>query len=524
MSVPAYLETHMAIVGTTGAGKTVTGKGYAEQLLGDGRQVIVIDPTGAWWGMQLNAAGDGPGIHIAVFGGLHGNAPLDPDDGNRLAELLIDQRVSAIVDLSEFDEEEQRAFALAFIARMRTKPIGNLHLVIDEADELAPELVPDSDAFKLKRALAWIAKRGRIRGFVLTIITQRPADIAKSVLALAQTMVIHRLIAPQDQAPIDRYLKSHAAAATRKEVLGSLAGLQRGERWIYSPVEVILERGTSPALTTFDSSAAPIAGQEAAEPQALADVDFTALAAAFLEGRPKPDPIDEAEAREPGAWEALIARVATLEAAIGAAPPEAATQDPQTAGEPVSDVEGAAEDTMASEETAYRSAPSAARSPSGSAPRGRKALAVLARIHPARLSEPQWATIAGYARSGGTWKTYRAELAREGLIDLRGDRWGATAAGLLAAGTTPAPLPQPGPALARFWGDRVPGARRLVDVLVKRWPHQTTSDALASDVGMSAAGGTFKTYLGRLRTNGLLEEKNRRLRLAPAIMEDADAR
>ena len=530
MTVPAILETHMAIVGTTGAGKTVTGKGYVEQLLGDGRQVVVIDPTGAWWGMQANAAGDGPGLRIPVFGGLHANAPIEADDGARVAELLIEQRVSAIVDLSEMDEEEQRLFALGFIARMRTKPIGNLHLVIDEADELAPELVPDSAAFQLKRALAWIAKRGRIRGFVLTIITQRPADIAKSVLALAQTMVIHRLIAPQDQAPIDRYLKSHGTAATRKEVLASLAGLKRGERWIYSPVEDVLERGTSPALTTFDSSAAPIAGQAATEPQALADVDFAALAEALAAGRPAPDKIAEVEARDPGAWEALVARVDALEAARAAAfdkiPADAdlpaGVEHPAPVVEPIAPRADVDEALAAMRSPrGYRVRVGGPPSPMADAPgavRGRKALAVLARIHPAGLTEPQWATLAGYTRSGGTWKTYRADLARAGLIEQVGERWGATSAGLTAAGVSSAPLPPPGPALARFWSERVPGAPRLVEVLVKRWPHAVTAESLASDVGMTASGGTFKTYLGRLRSNGLLEERGRRVRLAPAIM------
>ena len=518
MSVPAILETHMAIVGTTGAGKTVTGKGYVEQLLLDGRQVVVLDPTGAWWGMQSNAAGDGPGLHIAVFGGLHGNAPLDPDDGVRLAELLIEQRVSAIVDLSEFDDEEQREFALAFIARLRTKPIGVLHLVIDEADEIAPEIVVKG-AKPLQRALAWIAKRGRIRGFRLLIITQRPADIAKSVIALSQTLAIHRLIAPQDQAAIERYLAAHATKEVKAEVLGSLAKLRRGERWIYSPVEDVLERGASPALTTFDSSAAPIAGEEASEPQALADVDFTALAEAFAAGRAGPDVVAEADARDPGAWAGLLARVDALEAALEQRGPVSAAELPAGVDLPAPSVEPIeTADAPIGEHVVTARPPRAERA--GGALRGRKALATLARIHPVRLTEAQWATLAGYARSGGTWKTYRAELARDGLIDwtTSDGRFYATRDGLAAAGVDPVPLPPPGLALARFWGERIPGARRLVDVLVKRWPHLTTADALASDAGMTATGGTFKTYLGRLRTNGLLEEKNRRLRLAPALM------
>lgn len=76
-----------------------------------------------------------------------------------------------------------------------------------------------------------------------------------------------------------------------------------------------------------------------------------------------------------------------------------------------------------------------------------------------------------------------------------------------------------------MWGQRIPGVRRMVDVLIKRWPHATRVEALASDSGMTASGGTFGTYLSRLRTNGLLEETGkgeaRRVRLAPGVMGDA---
>ncbi len=294
---------------------------------------------------------------------------------------------------------------------------------------------------------------------MLTVITQRPTELAKSVLALAQTMVIHRLIAPQDQAPIDRYLKSHAGAETRAAVMGSLAKLQRGERWIYSPVEDVLERGTSPALTTFDSSAAPIAGQEATEPRALADVDFAALAESLAAARPEPDVVEEAEARQPGAWDLLVARVDALEAAIAAGLSPSAAEPPAEGDLPASAVaEHEPAPDIAEILVAARSPrgyrirvvgppPGASAEAGASAVRGRKALAVLARIYPARLTEAQWATIAGYARSGGTWKTYRALLASDHLIHQDGDRWGATAAGMRAAGVALEPLPPAGPQL-----------------------------------------------------------------------------
>lgn len=44
------LEQHVAIVGRTGSGKSYTARGAVEGLLDAGRQVVVLDPTGVWWG------------------------------------------------------------------------------------------------------------------------------------------------------------------------------------------------------------------------------------------------------------------------------------------------------------------------------------------------------------------------------------------------------------------------------------------------------------------------------------------
>jgi hypothetical protein len=58
----------------------------------------------------------------------------------------------------------------------------------------------------------------------------------------------------------------------------------------------------------------------------------------------------------------------------------------------------------------------------------------------------------------------------------------------------------------------------MIDVLAKRWPHFVTKDGLAADLGMAPDGGTFKTYLGRVRGNGMLEEQGKKLRLSSSIM------
>ena len=49
----AALDERVAIVGTSGSGKTYAAKGWIEQLLDAGARVCVVDPLGVWWGLML---------------------------------------------------------------------------------------------------------------------------------------------------------------------------------------------------------------------------------------------------------------------------------------------------------------------------------------------------------------------------------------------------------------------------------------------------------------------------------------
>lgn len=102
----------------------------------------------------------------------------------------------------------------------------------------------------------------------------------------------------------------------------------------------------------------------------------------------------------------------------------------------------------------------------------RRMLEVLARSHPARRSRAQIGTLAGFTPSGGTFRTYWGTLRRSGFAHL---------------GEAPrAPLSRD-ETLAMWRSALRAGERSMLDVLV-----ETT-----------ASGGTFSTYLGTLRRNGL---------------------
>lgn len=540
----SIVDTHHAIVGSSGMGKTVTGKAEAEQLIRGGRHIAIIDPTDVWYGLRSNARGTGRGLDIPIFGGLHGDMAIGPSDGEAVARIIIEQNVSAIVSLGQIhDAVDQRRFMAAFVKRLRHKPKGNFHLIVDEADEACPQTPVDDIGFRLLQDMIWIAKRGRAAGFVLTAITQRPADISKAVLSQMQTIIAHRLIDPRDQKAIDDYLKAKGDKAARDQVMQSLPELAIGERWIYSPGAQLLERGTTPAIATFDSSRTPAPGETHVEPKMLGQIDVAALAAALAK------PADAADAKTKGdavgayvagaaAGEAFAERdrrIAELEDMLEGERRARAEKDSAIAAA-IETLQAAAFSITKPKTEAREAEPKAkpaggargqgvAGKPGGDDPatpeaaiRGRKALEALARIHPAGLTENQWAALAGYARSGGTWGTYKGQLRSAGLIALDGQLWRSTKAGLKAAGVKGGELPDLGPELVRFWTKRIPGVTRMGEVLLQRWPHFTTREGLAADLGMAAAGGTFGTYLGRLRSNGLLEEKAKRIRLNPEMM------
>src|SRR5215211_3942210 len=110
----AALDDRIAIVGTAGSGKTYTAKGFVERLLDAGARVTIIDPLGVWWGLRAGAAGEG-GYPVIVFGGRHADVPITAETGAPLGQLIAQQALASVVDLSELGSNAaRRGFMTAF--------------------------------------------------------------------------------------------------------------------------------------------------------------------------------------------------------------------------------------------------------------------------------------------------------------------------------------------------------------------------------------------------------------------------
>src|ERR1700679_38640 len=100
----------IAILAKRRAGKSYTARRIAEDLLIADQQVVIIDPKGDWWGIRSSADGKGPGFPVVVLGGEHGDLPLEKTAAETVARLIVEERVSVLLDLGEFRKGEVAAF------------------------------------------------------------------------------------------------------------------------------------------------------------------------------------------------------------------------------------------------------------------------------------------------------------------------------------------------------------------------------------------------------------------------------
>ena len=283
LRLPLDLITETAaIIAKRGVGKTYTASVITEELLKAGGHVIAIDPVGVWWGLRASSDGEpAGGLQVLILGGNHGDLPLDPGSGRAVADLIVDERLSCVLDLSLMTQEEAARFLAPFLDRLYQINRAPLHLMVDEADSVAPQ-VPARGESPMLAAMDRIVRRGRARGLGVTLITQRPAVLSKNVLTQIELLITLRLTSPNDRKAIDGWIQAQGTEEERRAVMASLATLEVGEAWFWSPAWLgLLKRVRIRQRQTFDSSATPKVGQTLAAPRTLASIDISALKERF---------------------------------------------------------------------------------------------------------------------------------------------------------------------------------------------------------------------------------------------------
>lgn len=275
LQLPAEIAGQtVALVGIRGSGKTNTAGVIAEELLDRHQPIVVLDPTDAWWGLRS-------GYPVFIFGGPHGDIPLAETDGKVLAEFVVTEQVPLILSLRHLRKNAQRRFVTEFCEELyhlkgRDEYRSPLTVFIDEAPLFIPQRVIGEVA-RTVGAVEDLISRGRNSGFGVVLIGQRPATINKDVLSQADTIISHRLTSPQDRKALAEWIEENATIEEYKSVLSSLATLKTGMAWVWAPSVDIIRQVQIKKRKTFDSSAAPKAGQSVKPPKALAEIDLNKL-------------------------------------------------------------------------------------------------------------------------------------------------------------------------------------------------------------------------------------------------------
>lgn len=321
LSLPYEVVTQkLAWLGISGSGKTYGATKLAELMLGIGAQIVVLDPVGVWYGLRLAGIHD-PKFKIVVFGGLHGDLPLDTSDGSRIADLVVERNISAILDVSQFEDDDDRErFATDFAARFffRKKAARSaVHLFVDECQDFVPQEVSN------KRMLATfnrLIKMGRNFGIGISLISQRPQEVNKKVLNQTEVLFAFRMNGPHERATVESWA-STKGYDSETSIGDALPTLKTGQPHVWSPNWLGISRVVRilPKMTR-DVSETPKVGVAPIGHEALPPIDIEALRA-HLKALTPEVPEDEADDEQaPAAYRArthkLLALVHKQEAQI----------------------------------------------------------------------------------------------------------------------------------------------------------------------------------------------------------------
>lgn len=473
--IDAILEDRLAIVGTAGSGKTYAAGVLTESVLADGHRAIIVDPLGVWYGLRLRQDGVTPSrFNPVIFGGKHGDLSLTEHGGQVIGEAVAGMAQSCVLDLSQFGTTaSERRFMLAFLTALyRNTTNSPVHIIFDEADMWAPQKIFDKDgeSAKLLGMMETLVRRGRVKGFIPWLITQRPAVVSKNVLSQADGIIAMKLTSSQDRDAIGAWVEGQADKGQWKALYGSLAEMQRGHGIIWIPGRGIMEEGTFPAKATFDSSRTPKRGETVAAVE-LKPIDIGVLKERLSRVEA------ETKANDP---KTLRAEIAALKRQLITVTPSAKV------------------DTREIEETAEQ--------------RGReRALKAVA-----GLAMDMVKSLEGVEQSVASTRR---------LLDSFGGFIASQASHLREYKTAPRPVPISQPRERVFTRNGIgaisPSARAILDVIHKSYPRGLSFDTAARHAVISKRSSAYRKYRAEVLESGEVEGNETRLVSLPEFAQSA---
>ncbi len=499
-------------------------------MLREQQQVCWLDPLDVAWGLRSSSDGRTAGYGIIVMGGEHGDLPLEATTGAIVAEFVVSTGASVILALRHLSMSDQRRFATDFFEHVfalkgKTGNRTPLHLVLDECDEFVPQRIMHGYE-RLFGAVDRIVRRGRSSGLGVTLISQRPAVVNKDVLSQCETLVCHRTISPQDRKALDGWIAAHDVHGQRDAFLSSLAILERGEAWVWSPGWLdVFERVKIRAPQTFDSSSTPKAGDRPKAAAKLAKVDLDELRSRMSET------IERAKADDPRELRRQIEELRKdLASARQCNPGEVAAAESRGFKRGISAGLAASRDAIDKVARQYDGTqPPPERMPivlrpdpppprtSGALSRMERAFLITLADRPTGYTKAQLRLLTGYADSGPVSKSF-AKLVSEGYAAMDGNVMRLTEAGRVALGEYN-PLPK-GDDLRRelLTGNKLSRMEKvLLAQVIDRYPADAGKGEARQAAGYADSGPVSRAFAKLIAYGYLVQTRAGRVRAAQEL-------
>lgn len=476
----------ISILGKTRSGKSYTAGVIVEEVLKARQQVVILDPKGDWHGLRSSADGKSAGLSITIMGGKRGDIPLEPTAGTIIADIVVNERVSLVLDLSQFESKgDEIRFVTAFLDRLYRKNTEPVLLVVDEADVFAPQKPEKNETVMLNR-METICRRGSGRGIGVLLVSQRSAALHKGCLSQTELMIAHQTTAPQDKDAIKAWVVDHGDEDQRENFMKQITKLKTGTAIAWSPSWLeIYEQVSVRKKETYDSGESPRVGKRRKPPKVLAQVDLERLKKHMAET------IEKAKQEDP---KLLRAEIQKLKAELAAKRPPPAP------------------------------APKIVQAPP-SAPIIKNRIVKVPALKKGQITElRKLVERVEKVKSRLGWSTQSLEVAANMISQALGksvDAVERVKQKPQAQGLPTRPINVPPaqriqaprkytPPSEQKNGDGgvtlLAGERKMLEVLVQFHPGTRTKSQLGALSGYTPSGGTFSTYLSTLRKNSLIRE------------------
>lgn len=524
IDLSSLIETRLLVQSNSGGGKSHTLRRILEQTA-DRVQQLVIDPEGEFSTLRER-------FDYVVCAPRGADSIATPQTAAALARALWKAGCSAILDIYELKAHERILFVRRFVEALVNAPRELWHqtiVVIDEVHMFAPQ-VGDAES---RAAVIDLATRGRKRGLALVGATQRLSKLHKDVAAELANKLIGRT-----GLDVDVTRAADELGMPRAVAMEALRNMEPGDFFAFGPAlsRQVVRTRIGPVLTRHpqtgdralaapppasDKVRAQLAKLEGVQREAEAEQQTVVELQAEVSSLKRKLAAAERAQASGGIAEAEVQR--RIREALAAAPapglPSKTLKVVATAIAALQEIEmSSGTGTAAPPRSTRQRDPGVAAAPARETASvdGLRAGAVrilqeLAARSPAGYSRAQVGALTQFSPKGGTFNTYLGDLRRGAFIEERAGLVHATEAGIVALGDRVPAKPTTHDEAMGLWRNALrAGAFGMLQAIVAAGPAGLSRQEVADAVEMQASGGTFNTYLGDLRRNGLIVERDRR--------------